>query len=297
MQDKQTLLRIFLAAAQAPSFRSAAAALELSPQVVTRAVQALEAELGEVLFHRSTRSSVLSEFGQRFAAEAEAALAQFDRLFDTPRSAARERPEGLVRIVAPTMHGRRFLLPVLLRLGKTHPGLSFDLRLSDEPVDAVQMRADIGLHGGSLLDNRFVARTVARVSQHVCAAPDLLAQLGRLRSARDLDAVPTTQLIERATGRPWPWEFRNGLRFTPARTVFASDDPLVECEAVLAGLGVGQLSSVVAAEHLRSGRLVELLPGTVSRAWPLTLFRVRRDPVPLRVRITYDALLAAFAED
>ena len=43
-------------AAEADSFRDAAARLGMSPQGVTRAVQELEAHYGELLFHRTTRS-------------------------------------------------------------------------------------------------------------------------------------------------------------------------------------------------------------------------------------------------
>ena len=61
MSDRIERLRLFLAAAQAESFSAAARRLSVSPQGVTRAVQALEKELGEVLFHRNTRNVRLSE--------------------------------------------------------------------------------------------------------------------------------------------------------------------------------------------------------------------------------------------
>ncbi|MFO7028206.1 LysR family transcriptional regulator [Pseudomonas aeruginosa] len=45
------MVRIFCTAAEAGSFREAATRLGISPQGVTRAIQALETELGESLFH------------------------------------------------------------------------------------------------------------------------------------------------------------------------------------------------------------------------------------------------------
>ncbi len=56
MSNRLEALRVFCAAADAANFRDAAVRLAVSPQVVTRAVRELEEELGEPLFHRSTRA-------------------------------------------------------------------------------------------------------------------------------------------------------------------------------------------------------------------------------------------------
>jgi len=47
MLNRMEMVRIFCTAAEAGSFREAATRLGISPQGVTRAIQALETELGE----------------------------------------------------------------------------------------------------------------------------------------------------------------------------------------------------------------------------------------------------------
>ena len=81
MLNRLDILKIFAAAAAAPTFREAAARLGVSPQVVTRAVRDLEEMLGETLFHRTTRSIRITAFGQAFARDAQTALAAVDGLF------------------------------------------------------------------------------------------------------------------------------------------------------------------------------------------------------------------------
>ncbi|MBJ9881404.1 LysR family transcriptional regulator, partial [Burkholderia cenocepacia] len=81
MLNRLDILKIFAAAAAAPTFREAAARLGVSPQVVTRAVRELEEMLGETLFHRTTRSIRITAFGQSFAREVQGALAVVDGLF------------------------------------------------------------------------------------------------------------------------------------------------------------------------------------------------------------------------
>ena len=269
----------------------AAVRLSVSPQVVTRGVKELESHLGELLFHRSTRSVQPSDFCHGFAAQARRAVQEVDALFAGAAGPKEERIEGTVRIAAPTMQGRRFVMPILARLAQAHPTLCLDLRLSDQVVDAVAQRIDVGVRVGRMRDSRFVARTVSAVSLSMVAAPDLLKRLGSIKTLSRLDELPTTRLIDRSTGRPWPWTLRGEREILPARTVFVTDDTQAECDAVLAGLGIGQMAGVLVAPHLRRGTLKEVLPELAPKPWPLAVYRVQRQPVPARVRLVYEALV------
>lgn len=77
MLNRMEMVRIFCTAAEAGSFREAATRLGISPQGVTRAIQALETELGESLFHRNTRQVSITAFGQDYAKDARSALDHF----------------------------------------------------------------------------------------------------------------------------------------------------------------------------------------------------------------------------
>lgn len=296
MLNRIDLLRTFLVAYETLNFREAAIRLSISPQVVTRAVKELEGHLGELLFHRSTRSVRPSDFCERFVADARQALQGVDALFAAAMPMKDERVAGLVRIAAPTMQGRRFVMPLLERLARQHPDLCFDLRLSDQVVDAVAERIDVGVRAGRLRDSRFVARAVSSVSLRIVAAPALLKRIGPVASVAALDTLPTTQLIDRNTGRPWPWTLNRERKILPAVPAFVTDDVQAECDAVLAGMGIGQLAGVLVADHLRSGALRELLPETAPKPWPLSVYRVQRQPVPARIRLVYEALLEGLHE-
>ncbi|WP_233634933.1 helix-turn-helix domain-containing protein, partial [Burkholderia cenocepacia] len=100
MLNRLDILKIFAAAAAAPTFREAAARLGVSPQVVTRAVRELEEMLGETLFHRTTRSIRITAFGQSFAREVQGALGRVGGgLGPAPRPPP--PPGGLGRVPAP----------------------------------------------------------------------------------------------------------------------------------------------------------------------------------------------------
>ncbi len=295
MLNRLDILKIFSAAAAAPTFREAAARLGVSPQVVTRAVRELEEMLGETLFHRTTRSIRITGFGQSFAREVQGALAVVDGLFG-PATGQRDEPVGVVRITAPSGMGRHYVQPVLTGLMQRYPGLVPDLRLSDVPSPVVDEQIDIGVRVGAIGDNRFVARMVGPLPMWVVAAPSLIRRLGEPKNRKALEAMPVTCLIDRASGRPWPWMFRGEQQFVPSSPAYLTDDTEVEIEAVCAGVGVGQCSEYLVRPYVRKGRLVRVLPSLEPEPWKLHVYRPRRGPMPRRIRVVYDELVAKLAE-
>ncbi|WP_257251851.1 LysR family transcriptional regulator (plasmid) [Burkholderia cepacia] len=294
MLNRLDLLKIFAAAAAAPTFREAAARLGVSPQVVTRAVRELEEMLGETLFHRTTRSIRITAFGQSFARDAKAALFTVDGLFG-PAAGQADEPAGIVRVTAPSGMGRRYVQPILIDLMQRYPDLVPDLRLSDAPSPVVDEQIDIGVRVGAIGDNRFVARMVGPLPMWVVGAPSLIMRLGEPKSRKELAAMPVTCLIDRANGRPWPWVFRGEQQFVPSSPAYLTDDTEVEIEAVCAGIGFGQCSEYLVRPHVQKGRLVRLLPSIEPEPWKLHVYRPRRGPMPRRIRVVYDELVAKLA--
>lgn len=295
--NRLELLRVFTAAAQAPSFREAAVRLAVSPQVVTRAVNELERQIGEPLFHRNTRQKRLTARGEQLAAGAHAAIDSVDRLFGALTRPDDAAAAGLVRLTAPGAIGRHMLVDALAPLLAAHPGLHLDLRLSEAHADAVDDRIDLGVRFGRVRDQAHVARPAGRLAFFVCAAPALLQRTGTPQRPEQLMELPCTALIDRNTGRPWPYLFAEGRAFTHPAPAFTTDDPEAECAAVLAGLAFAQLPSHLAVPPLRDGRLVQVLAAQAPPPWPVVVYRPRRTPVPRRVRLVFDRLVAALGDE
>lgn len=290
MSNRLEALRVFCTAADAANFREAAVRLSVSPQVVTRAVRELEDELGEPLFHRSTRGVQLTDFGRQLAERARVAVGGVDELFHRIDRRALSQHSGTVRVTAPQMYAHaipRALAPLLA----AHPGLVLDLRLSEQHADVVDQQIDIGVRVGPLRDARFVSRTVGKMPLRVVGAPALIARVGTPRDIEALSALPLTALIDRSSGRPWPWAFSRKRLFTVSSPAFVTDHIDAECAAVLAGLGFGQLIAPLAEPWLASGALVEVLEAEAPVPWPIHVYRPQRAPVPARVRLVFDELV------
>lgn len=296
MLNRLEMLRIFCAAAEARNFKEAAIRLGISPQAVTRAVKELEGHVGEVLFHRNTRRVQISEAGAQLALQAKAGVAGVDGIFERRRESPEEIVSGTVRITAPLGVGKDYLIPMLSELKSQHPGLQFDLRLTDLAIDVVEEQIDIGVRMGFLRDSRYIARAVAPVPFRIVGSPALIAAHGEPKSLLELGDMPTIVSMDPNNGKAWPWFLANGQQWSPRSPAFAIDDTRAECDAVVAGLGFGQIPEFQAWPLIRDGRLVEVLAKLAPEPWNLYVYRPQRGPVPARTRLVFDWLVENFAD-
>lgn len=296
MQNQLEMLRIFRVVAESANFKDASVRLGVSPQSVTRAIKEFEEQLGEPLFYRSTRNTTITEFGRQMAQKCAGVVDQVDALFEMNKGPAKQSIEGSVKITMPNAFGRQFLLPALIKLSHEYPSIQLDLRLSDLIDNVVADQMDIGVRVGVFGNSRHVARRVRDVRFSIVGTPALIERYGTPQQVSDLCAMPYTGLIDQNTGRMWPWYFASEPECVPTSPVFSTDDPEAELQAVLAGIGFSQLPDFLCAEHIRSGKLVAVLPEQSPTPWGIYVYRPQRGPVSERVRVVFDRLVNVLAE-
>lgn len=296
MQNQLEMLRIFKVVSDSANFKEASIRLGISPQSVTRAIKEFEELLGEPLFYRSTRNTTITEFGKQLAQKSTGVLEQVDALFTDHKHTDKQGAEGLVKVTMPSAYGRQFLLPSLIQLTQQYPNIQLDLRFSNLIDNVVAEQMDIGVRVGVLGNSRHVARRVRDVRFYIVGTPELIAKHGLPQQVSDLCDLPHTGLVDQNTGRMWPWYFATEPDCVPNSPVFSTDDGEAELQAVLAGLGFGQLADFSVAEHIRAGRLVAVLPEQTPSPWGVYVYRPQRGPVAERVRIVFDHLVEVLSD-
>ncbi|MGW9793340.1 DNA-binding transcriptional LysR family regulator [Serratia sp. 121840015-2] len=289
VQNRQEALRIFCAAAEEMNFKHTATRLGISPQKVTRAIKELESVLGEQLFHRNTRSVRITDFGLGFLEQAKTAMDQLNRLFQ-PQGKAAEDLGGVVRLTAPHTYGSEVVMPILAEFARQYPAITIEFHLSNIHSDLVEERIDIGIRIGFLYDQTCIVRQPRTMPFHLVASPTLLDRLPPPEQVDQLAHLPIVALVNRKTGRYWPWEFSQKRYLYPKSAAFVTDTPDIERKAVLAGLGFGQLAGYLVEKHLAAGELVAVLPGDAPPPWPVNLYHTHQHACPARVRVVFDYL-------
>lgn len=244
--------------AEARSFASAARRLGRSPAAVTRAVAALEAQLGARLLNRTTRSVALTDFGARALEKARRALAGFAEL---EGGAAEPRAlRGRLRATAPVVFGRLHVLPIAGAFLRAHPETTVQLVLVDRVVSLVDEGLDVAIRLGRLPDSSLRAVRAGSVRRGVYASPAYLRTHGTPRAPRAL-ATHACVACTAVTPVPDRWTFsREGRSLVvPVSPRLVVSTAEAAADAALAGLGPTCLLSYQVDAHVRAGALTRIL--------------------------------------
>ncbi len=276
--DRLLTLEMFVAVASEGGFAAAARKLNSSPPAVTRGIAALEARLGTLLFHRSTRAVALTDEGTAFLEQARRILADLAGAERELRGAAAQ-PRGQLYVTAPVMFGRLHVLPVVGKLMAEHPELMVRMMLIDRNVRIVEEGIDVAVRIGALADSGLKAVRIGWVRQMLVASPAYLARRGPPQVMADLarhDLIGT--MGPRAAGE---WQLARGkwrLDPRPRLVLNTVDGALAAAEA---GLGIANLLSYQLADALAAGRLIALLADEQPPALPVhLLFEPSRSALP-----------------
>lgn len=278
-------LTMFLAVANAMSFRKAAIDQGVSPQAVSKAVKQLEMHLGLKLLHRSTRHISLTEDGEQLFQHANQGM-QLLRDAIVGLEESKQGMDGMIRMAAPLAFGTRILVPLIDGFQSINPNVHFDLMLSDDFVDIVTLRVDIGFRTGQSPDKNVISRKLGDIVSVICASPEYIEKYGMPRDLNDIQSHRCTGFLHPQTGKELPWEINvNGeVNYIHVPSVARFNNIEAEIEAVKRGIGIGQLSEYLIKKELEEGALIQLIPDSRVPRLGIYMYYSERTKIPTRVR-------------
>lgn len=290
-------VRAFVAVVDAGSFTAGGRQIGLTKGAVSKQISGLEADLGVVLLHRTTRKLGLTEAGDRFYHHAVRAVAETEAAREAVTGLASE-PKGRLRIAAPMSFGMRHLSHELGGFCALHREISIDLVLNDRHVDLIGEGFDVAVRIGDLPDSSLFVRKFAPIKLFLCASPAYLARNGTPVEPADLKHHGC--LVYTLTPKPDIWTMRRPGE--PVHNVRIDGSIQINNgEALLniatQGLGLVMLPDFIVYEAIEDGRLVPIMTDYDMPAVDLqVVYPGAREPVP-KVRVLIDYLLEAFAAD
>lgn len=268
---------------------SAAARLEdVTPAIIGRRLDALEARLGVKLMIRTTRKLTLTFEGQAFLEDCQRVLNDLANA-EAAVSLGGVQASGQLRVSAPAGFGRRHVAPLVGQFMAANPEVTVNLDLSDRLVDLINENIDCAVRIGGMADSSLVSLRLGEMRRMVVASPAYLVAHGVPHTPADLAAHNCLSL-----GQQRGWLFRNPESGEQENCKvggsFECNDGAVLHEWALAGKGLAWRSLWEVGQDLKEGRLTSVLDAW--QAPPMGIYAVfpQRRHLPLRVRLFVDLL-------
>jgi DNA-binding transcriptional LysR family regulator len=298
--DRLQSLQAFCRVVDRQGFAAAAREMGLSPSVVTRLINDLEAHVGARLINRSTRKLVLTEAGESYLEQVRRALADLEEAEASVRSSS-QTLAGHLKVLAPSAFATHQLAPLLIGFRRRYPKLTVGLS-APGPVESLDESFDVSLiTSRGPVEGEFVARRLARSHMILCAAPAYLARHGRPAAPADLHEheVMVTPLAQDMTLHPdrGAPAGTQAVQFAPLNAPLSTTHMDIALSATLAGLGISAMPSYAAAQAIAERRLERVLPGW--HLFEISVFAAMpsRKYVPAKTRAFLDFLHEVFPDD
>ncbi|MBF8756782.1 LysR family transcriptional regulator [Pseudomonas guariconensis] len=287
--DQIHLMKVFVAVGELESFAAAARRLAISPAAVTRAVTALEEQLGVKLLLRTTRSVRLTEAGGRYLEDTRHILAS---IVEANEAAAgiNAAPKGDLAVTAPILFGKKFVMPCIVRYLQQYPEVDVSAYFLDRVVNLVEEGMDVAVRIGQLPDSGLKALRVGQMRRLLCASPEYLARHGMPRHPSELhrhQIIAAGALSPRTDWRFGAIDDPTLVRMKPRLTVTSNDAAIA---AASAGLGIARLLSYQVADELADGRLQVILAEYEEASWPIHILHRESKYGSTKVRTFIDMM-------
>ena len=256
-------LRAFEAVARHLNFRAASEEMALTQSAVSRQIQALEDDVGVLLFLRHTRAVELTGAGAQLLRAVLPALERMDSAVRLIRQSAGRKS---VAISTWASFASMWLIPRLEAFQRQHPDIDIRIDATDAPVDLDTTDVDLAIRYA-------VPSVVPPGSQRLfgeqltpVVSPWLVKNAKPLKAAKDLAQFALieagdshrSQHLEVLTWQRW-FDSQTLKQFEPKRWLYLNYANQI-AQAALTGQGAALARTPLVADALASGELIEPFP-------------------------------------
>lgn len=271
-------LRIFLAVASQGSISGAAKGLGTSHSTVLRRLASLEKKLGARVFKRLPGGYAITSAGEQLRERLAGVVEQIEGA-QRQLAGLDTRPSGTLRVTSTDtlMHG--VLMPLLAEFHAAHPQIRLQIVVNNTFASLTKREADVAIRPTSRPSENLVGRKVGHLQTALYASKAYWKTHARRPFKEHRWVIPGETLAHLAQAK---WVAKD----VPAERVALSVDTLVGmASAVRAGVGVGMLLTLLAADDDQLVRIREPLPQLDTDVWILTHADLKQVP---RIRLFTD---------
>ncbi len=279
--------RAFLVTAEEGSLSAAARALGLAQPTLSRQVEALQNELGVVLFERFGRGLELTPAGANLL-EHVRTMGAGAMALSIAAEGQSDEIAGPVTISASDAYAGLWLPPILKQLREQQPGLAIRVLAENAASDLMRREADIAIRNFRPKEAELVAKRIMDTSASFYASTDYVARHGQIETDADWEQA---NLIAPGTAPEFIKALQSmGVPAVTKSVAFECSSYLAMWEMVRQGVGVGVLDTRLGdAEN----GIVRATPNLPDLRFPIWLVAHRDILTSKRLRLVFDFLTDA----
>ncbi|WP_321881598.1 LysR family transcriptional regulator [Paraburkholderia bannensis] len=252
-------LATFARVVEAGNFSVAARQLGSTPSTVSRQIKRLEEALGARLLERSTRQIRVTESGEQVYRHCRDMVGAAAGAIDAAGQLA-GKPQGRVSVAAPTAYAKTVIHPLIPGFLRAFAEVDVQLVFTDHDVDPLRDGLDLVIRPTRTPPPGLAARQLGAVHWLLCASPAYLAARGAPDTPRELAQHDCLWLGETADDHRWRLRQGAQTQTVEVKGRYIANHAGARFEAALEDWGIACLPDFTAAEALRDGRLVQVLP-------------------------------------
>ena len=249
-------IKAFILVARLGSFSAAARETGVATSVITKRITRLEKQMGEKLFHRSTRGLKLTDAGDHILPRYQRLITELEDIIQGD-GGSQPGISGHLRIKSPTTVTSMYLGRLLCEFQAGHPGLSLEIAVLDRTVNPMEEAYDLVVAAAPASYANVADIPLCPYPLILCASPQYVKQKGVPEQPRDL--VDHDCLTSILLGQSWTFEGPRGPLTVAIHSRLHANDSRILLEAARLGIGVAVLPHYLADPDLQTGRLLSVM--------------------------------------
>lgn len=280
--------KAFLLTAEKGSYSAAAKALNLTQSTLGRQVQALEDELGVVLFERSGKGIQITPIGLDLIEHVKL-MADGASKLSLAAMGQSEELEGTVTITASEANSA-FLLPQVIRkIRNLAPGISLEIVAKNDSADLRKREADIAVRHFKPKQPDLIMKQVSDSLGNFYATKEFIETNGPFNSVKDLSKAKFVSMGDLTVFIEGMKTF--GIELSKKNFPIITESHFVHWNLVKEGLAVGFMPHEIGDKDNSVERVLKDFKGISYSTWIVSHRELKTNR---RIRFVFDQLVEHF---
>ncbi len=280
--------KAFLVTAEKGSYSAAAKALNLTQSTLGRQVQALEYELGVVLFERAGKGIQITPIGLDLIEHVKA-MAEGASKLSMAAMGQSEDLEGTVTITASEANSAFLLPPVIRKIRNLAPGINIEIVAKNDSADLRKREADIAVRNFQPKQPDLIMKQVSDSLGNFYATKEFIKKNGPFKSIKDLSRANFVSIGDLSSYIEGLKSF--GINLTKDNFPIMTESHFVHWSLVKEGLAIGIMPHSIGDRDKSVERVLKSFEGISFSTWIVSHRELRTNR---RIRFVFDQLVENF---